>query len=94
MGIERPSLAWLLDQRAELDFIERREDPADKRGKTVHLTRKAALRPGRFNRCLNKSVLNFLPPSIVPICTPLCAHWKRSARDTRHPPDEVPDAYA
>jgi len=38
LGIEGPSLARSLDQLADGGFIERREDPADRRAKTMHLT--------------------------------------------------------
>ncbi|UXH77364.1 MarR family winged helix-turn-helix transcriptional regulator [Roseateles amylovorans] len=38
LGIEGPSLTRTLDQLVEAGFIERREDPADRRAKTLHLT--------------------------------------------------------
>lgn len=38
LGIEGPSLARSLDQLVEGGFVERREDPADRRAKTMHLT--------------------------------------------------------
>jgi MarR family transcriptional regulator for hemolysin len=38
LGIEGPSLVRSLDQLVEVGFIERREDPADRRAKTLHLT--------------------------------------------------------
>ncbi len=38
LGIEGPSLVRSLDQLVEAGFIERREDPADRRAKTLHLT--------------------------------------------------------
>ncbi|MDF2997506.1 MAG: transcriptional regulator, MarR family [Xanthobacteraceae bacterium] len=38
VGIEGPSLVRLLDQLAASDLIERRDDPTDRRAKTVWLT--------------------------------------------------------
>jgi MarR family transcriptional regulator for hemolysin len=38
LGIEGPSLVRSLDQLVEAGYVERREDPADRRAKTLHLT--------------------------------------------------------
>lgn len=38
LGLEGPSLGRLLEQLAAGGFIERREDPADRRARTLHLT--------------------------------------------------------
>ncbi|MES2000642.1 MAG: MarR family transcriptional regulator [Pseudomonadota bacterium] len=38
MGVEGPSLVRLLDQLSHAGLIERRDDPTDRRAKTVHLT--------------------------------------------------------
>ncbi len=38
LGIEAPSLVRSLDQLVEAGFVERREDAADRRAKTLHLT--------------------------------------------------------
>lgn len=38
LGIEGPSLVRLLDRLAAAGFLERREDPSDRRAKTLHLT--------------------------------------------------------
>lgn len=38
VGIEGPSLVRLLDQLAACDLIERRDDPTDRRAKTIWLT--------------------------------------------------------
>jgi MarR family transcriptional regulator for hemolysin len=38
MGIEGPSLVRVLDQLVAAGLIERREDPLDRRAKTLHLT--------------------------------------------------------
>lgn len=42
LEIERPSLAQLLDRLEHAGLIERREDPHDRRGKTLHLTAEGA----------------------------------------------------
>jgi MarR family transcriptional regulator for hemolysin len=39
MGVEGPSLVRLVDQLEAAGLIERREDPLDRRAKTLHLTR-------------------------------------------------------
>ncbi|HTK01193.1 MAG TPA: MarR family transcriptional regulator [Bordetella sp.] len=38
MGVEGPSLVRVLDQLVTAGLIERREDPLDRRAKTLHLT--------------------------------------------------------
>jgi MarR family transcriptional regulator for hemolysin len=38
LGVEGPSVVRLLDRLVEGGLVERREDPADRRAKTVHLT--------------------------------------------------------
>jgi MarR family transcriptional regulator for hemolysin len=38
LGIEGPSLVRSVDQLVEAGLVERREDPADRRAKTLHLT--------------------------------------------------------
>jgi MarR family transcriptional regulator, transcriptional regulator for hemolysin len=38
VGIEGPSLTRTLDQLVEAGFVERREDPEDRRAKTLYLT--------------------------------------------------------
>ncbi|MFT7774725.1 MAG: MarR family transcriptional regulator [Roseateles sp.] len=42
LGIEGPSLARSLDQLVAGGFVERREDSADRRAKTMHLTEAGA----------------------------------------------------
>lgn len=39
MGVEGPSLVRVLDQLVAAALIERREDPLDRRAKTLHLTK-------------------------------------------------------
>ncbi|OZI35835.1 MarR family transcriptional regulator [Bordetella genomosp. 1] len=38
LGVEGPSLVRVLDQLVAAGMIERREDPQDRRAKTIHLT--------------------------------------------------------
>ena len=38
LGLEGPSLVRLLDQLCAAGLVERRDDPADKRAKTLHIT--------------------------------------------------------
>jgi MarR family transcriptional regulator, transcriptional regulator for hemolysin len=38
LGIEGPSLVRLLDQLVAAELVQRRDDPADRRAKTLHLT--------------------------------------------------------
>jgi MarR family transcriptional regulator for hemolysin len=41
LGIEGPSLVRSVDQLVEAGFVQRLEDPADRRAKTLHLTPRA-----------------------------------------------------
>lgn len=38
IGVEGPSLVRILDQLCQANLVERRDDPTDKRAKTLHLT--------------------------------------------------------
>ena len=38
IGVEGPSLVRILDQLSQAGLVERRDDPSDKRAKTLHLT--------------------------------------------------------
>jgi MarR family transcriptional regulator for hemolysin len=38
LGVEGPSLVRILDQLEQAGLVERRDDPKDKRAKTLHLT--------------------------------------------------------
>jgi MarR family transcriptional regulator, transcriptional regulator for hemolysin len=42
IGIEGPSLVRLIDQLQTEELVERREDPKDRRAKTLHLTPKGS----------------------------------------------------
>ena len=43
MGLEGPSLVRLLDQLCAAGLVQRREDPSDRRAKTLHLTERGSL---------------------------------------------------
>lgn len=42
LGVEGPSLVRILDQLEQANLVERRDDPNDKRAKTLHLTDEGA----------------------------------------------------
>lgn len=52
LGIEAPSLVRSLDQLVDGGFIERREDPVDRRAKTLHLTPAGAAACARIETLL------------------------------------------
>ncbi len=52
VGIEGPSLVRLLDQLATAGLIERRDDPTDRRAKTVWLTGSGRERAGEIEAVL------------------------------------------
>jgi MarR family transcriptional regulator for hemolysin len=54
LGIEGPSLARSLDQLVEGGFVLRREDPADRRAKTLHLTEAGAAACGQIEAALRE----------------------------------------
>ena len=53
MGVEGPSLVRLLDSLEAAKLIERREDPDDRRAKTLHLTDDGRELLPRVNAALN-----------------------------------------
>lgn len=52
VGIEGPSLVRLLDQLAAADLIVRRDDPTDRRAKTIWLTDEGERLSGRIEELL------------------------------------------
>ncbi|MBB3178014.1 MarR family winged helix-turn-helix transcriptional regulator [Variovorax sp. Sphag1AA] len=52
LGIEGPSLARSIDQLVQSGFVERREDPDDRRAKTLHLTQLGAEACGHIESAL------------------------------------------
>ncbi|WP_431202655.1 MarR family winged helix-turn-helix transcriptional regulator [Bradyrhizobium betae] len=52
LGIEGPSLVRLIDLLQAEGLVERREDPTDRRAKTLHLTRAGEAKVEETNRVL------------------------------------------
>src|ERR1700756_1667000 len=54
LGIEGPSLVRLIDLLQAEGLVERREDPTDRRAKTLHLTRAGETKVEETNRVLGR----------------------------------------
>ena len=54
MGIEGPSLVRLIDLLQAEKLVERREDPTDRRAKTLHLTPTGEAKAEEINRVLRR----------------------------------------
>ncbi|TWB03839.1 MarR family winged helix-turn-helix transcriptional regulator [Bradyrhizobium stylosanthis] len=54
LGIEGPSLVRLIDLLQAEGLVERREDPTDRRAKTLHLTKAGAAKVEETNRILRR----------------------------------------
>jgi MarR family transcriptional regulator for hemolysin len=54
LGIEGPSLVRLIDLLQSEGLVERREDPTDRRAKTLHLTAKGDAKAEEINRILRR----------------------------------------
>jgi MarR family transcriptional regulator, transcriptional regulator for hemolysin len=54
LGIEGPSLVRLIDLLQAEGLVERREDPTDRRAKTLHLTRAGETKVEETNRVLRR----------------------------------------
>ena len=54
LGIEGPSLVRLIDLLEAEGFVERREDPTDRRAKTLHLTATGAAKVEEINHILRR----------------------------------------
>lgn len=54
LGIEGPSLVRLIDLLQAEDLVERREDPTDRRAKTLHLTKAGDAKVEETNRILRR----------------------------------------
>ncbi|MDB5461421.1 MAG: MarR family transcriptional regulator [Caulobacteraceae bacterium] len=68
LGVEGPSLVRLLDRLVEDGLVERREDPADRRAKTVHLTAVGQDHSRKASRVLDAfraSLLEGVPPEDI-----------------------------
>ena len=54
LGIEGPSLVRLIDLLEAEGLVERREDPSDRRAKTLHLTKAGEVKVEETNRVLRR----------------------------------------
>ncbi|QPF89147.1 MarR family winged helix-turn-helix transcriptional regulator [Bradyrhizobium commune] len=54
LGIEGPSLVRLIDLLQAEGLVERREDPTDRRAKTLHLTKAGEAKVEQTNRILRR----------------------------------------
>jgi MarR family transcriptional regulator for hemolysin len=54
LGIEGPSLVRLIDLLQAEGLVERREDPTDRRAKTLHLTKSGEAKVEETNRILRR----------------------------------------
>ncbi|MGY8661130.1 MarR family transcriptional regulator [Bradyrhizobium sp. UFLA05-109] len=54
LGIEGPSLVRLIDLLQAEGFVERREDPTDRRAKTLHLTATGDAKVEEINRVMRR----------------------------------------
>jgi MarR family transcriptional regulator, transcriptional regulator for hemolysin len=54
LGIEGPSLVRLIDLLQAEGLVERREDPTDRRAKTLHLTKASEAKVEETNRVLRR----------------------------------------
>ena len=60
IGIEGPSLVRLIDLLQAEGLVERREDPTDRRAKTLHLTPTGEAKAEEINRVLRRVRANLL----------------------------------
>ncbi|KJC57100.1 transcriptional regulator [Bradyrhizobium sp. LTSPM299] len=60
LGIEGPSLVRLIDLLQAEGLVERREDPTDRRAKTLHLTATGEAKVEGINRVLRRMRANLL----------------------------------
>lgn len=71
LGIVGPSLVRLLDQLGEAGLVERREDQADRRAKTIYLTQAGAALSRRIEGVLDAvraKLLADVPPDDLATC--------------------------
>lgn len=70
LGIEGPSLVRLIDLLQAEGLVERREDPTDRRAKTLHLTKAGEAKVEETNRILRRvraSLLKDIAPEELAI---------------------------
>jgi MarR family transcriptional regulator for hemolysin len=81
VGVEGPSLVKVLDGLERLGMIERRDCPADRRAKTVHLTDKAKPVIGEIARraaALRAEMLNGIADQDIAICRNVLSRISRN----------------
>lgn len=88
LGVEGPSLVRVLDQLVAAGLIERREDPQDRRARTLHLTPAGQSCANRSRTCWCNCAASFSRASPTPTWRPACACSIRSSRrwDGSRPP--------
>ncbi|PWR24705.1 MarR family winged helix-turn-helix transcriptional regulator [Zavarzinia aquatilis] len=95
LGIEGPSLVRLLDNLQAAKLVERREDPADRRAKTLHLTKAGRTLATRLRQEaleLQDRLLAGLTPEQIEACKAVfatvqdnCARIAAERRETATP---------
>ena len=78
LGVEGPSLVRVLDQLVAAGLMERREDPHDRRAKTLHLTEAGWRCAPRSRTCWSRCAGACSTASAKTICKPACACPRRS----------------
>jgi MarR family transcriptional regulator for hemolysin len=91
LGIEGPSLVRSLDQLVEAGFVERHEDPSDRRAKTLHLTEagKAACAPIEAALSLMRTAMfEGVPDEDIAACLRVFAVLEERLGRAAQPPQE------
>ncbi|WP_448203826.1 MarR family winged helix-turn-helix transcriptional regulator [Azospirillum sp. sgz302134] len=86
MGVEGPSLVRLLDCLESSRLVERREDPDDRRAKTLHLTDEGRALLVRVNAALNGVRRRFLEgasPEDIDACFRVMSIIETNAKNMR-----------
>lgn len=82
MGIEGPSLVRLIDLLQAEGLVERREDPTDRRAKTLHLTPTGEAKAEEINRVLRRvraSLLKDIEPDELAVTFDALQHIEQRA---------------
>lgn len=86
MGVEGPSLVRLLDCLESSRLVERREDPDDRRAKTLHLTDEGRALLVRVNAALNgvrRRILEGAPTQDIDACLRVMSIIETNAKNLR-----------
>ncbi len=87
LGIEGPSLVRLIDLLQAEGLVERREDPTDRRAKTLHLTKAGDAKVEETNRVLRRvraSLLKDIGPEELAITFETLQRIERRASRLHH----------